>query len=77
MLAKDPSRTRIFYCDPGKAYQKGGIEKNHELIRYVISKGTSLEPFTQEDIFLLINHVNSYSRNQGSPFTPYDFMEKA
>jgi IS30 family transposase len=23
-------RTRIFYCDPGKAYQKGGIEKNHE-----------------------------------------------
>ena len=41
-------RTKIFYYDPGKAYQKGGIEKNHELIRYVIPKGTSLEGFTKE-----------------------------
>ena len=70
-------RTRIFYCDPGKAYQKGGIKKNHELIRYAIPKGTSLENFTQEDITLLINHINSYSRNERAPFTPFDLMEKA
>lgn len=70
-------RTRIFYCDPGKAYQKGGIEKNHELIRYVIPKGASLENFTQDDITLLINHINSYSRNERAPFTPFDLMEKA
>lgn len=70
-------RTKIFYCDPGKAYQKGGIEKNHELIRYVIPKGTSLEPFTQQDITLLINHINSYSRNERAPFTPFDLMNAA
>lgn len=70
-------RTRIFYCDPGKAYQKGGIEKNHELLRYVIPKGTSLEGYSQEDITLLINHINSYSRNERAPFTPFDLMEKA
>lgn len=73
----DFKRTRIFYCDPGKAYQKGGIEKNHELVRYVIPKGTSLENFTQDDIDLVINHINSYSRNQRAPFTPFDLMEKA
>lgn len=70
-------RTRIFYCDPGKSYQKGGIEKNHELIRYVIPKGTSLENYTQEDITLLMNHINSYSRNERAPFTPFDLMERA
>lgn len=70
-------RTRIFYCDPGKAYQKGGIEKNHELIRYVIPKGTSLERFNQQDITLLINHINSYSRNERAPFTPFDLLETA
>lgn len=70
-------RTSIFYCDPGKSYQKGGIEKNHELIRYVIPKGISLESYTQEDITLLINHINSYSRNERAPFTPFDLMEKA
>lgn len=70
-------RTRIFYCDPRKAYQKGAIEKNHELIRYVVPKGTSLENFDQEEITLLINHINSYSRNVRAPFTPFDLMEKA
>jgi IS30 family transposase len=70
------NRTSIFYCDPGKAYQKGGIEKNHELIRYVIPKGKSLEPLTQEDISLVIDHINSYSRNQRAPFTPFELMEK-
>lgn len=72
----DCPRTRIFYCDPGKAYQKGGIEKNHELIRYVIPKGTSLEGFSQADITLLINHINSYSRNERAPFKPFDLVEK-
>ena len=70
-------RTHIFYCDPGKSYQKGGIEKNHELIRYVIPKGTSLEPFSQDDITLLINNINSYSRNERAPFTPFNLMQHA
>src|SRR5665648_331525 len=71
------SRTRIFYCDPGKAYQKGGIEKNHEFIRYALPKGRSLEGYTQEDLTLLMDHINSYSRNQRAFFTPLDLTEKA
>ena len=43
----------------------------------MIPKGTSLEDFTQEDITLLINHINSYSRNERAPFTPFDLIEKA
>ena len=35
-------RTRIFYCNPRASYQKGMIEKNHEFIRYVFPKGSSL-----------------------------------
>lgn len=70
-------RTKIFYCDPGKAYQKGGIEKNHEFIRYVIPKGTSLEKLTSDDVLLLANHINSYTRNERAPFTPFELMEKA
>lgn len=70
-------RTKIFYCDPGKAYQKGGIEKNHEFIRYVIPKGTSLENLTSGDAMMLANHINSYTRNERAPFTPFDLLEKA
>ncbi|HZK60677.1 MAG TPA: hypothetical protein VFC41_01285 [Anaerovoracaceae bacterium] len=43
----------------------------------MIPKGTSLEGYTQEDIALLMDHINSYSRNQRAFFTPFDLVEKA
>lgn len=55
-------RTRLYYCEPRKSEQKGGIEKNHEYIRYLLPKGTSFDELTQEKIWLMINHINSTAR---------------
>ena len=69
-------RTNIFYCDAGSPYQKGAIEVNHELIRRVIPKGKSMDELTQEDIFLMMNHINSYKRkklNNRSPYETFSF----
>jgi len=77
LFEDDVNRTQIFYCDPGKSYQKGGIEKNHEFIRYVLPKGSSFQELTQEDIDLLIDQINSYTRYEKKSFTPFDLMEKA
>ena len=38
--------SQIFYCDPGQSQQKGACENNHELIRRVIPKGKSMNPYT-------------------------------
>jgi IS30 family transposase len=65
-------RTRVFYTDPGAPYQKGACENNHSLIRRVIKKGVSLKPFSQEDIDLLMNHINSYVRKKLKNRTPFD-----
>ena len=65
-------RTRIFYCDPQASWQKGHIEKNHEYIRYVLPRGKSLSPYTQEDITLLMNHVNSTKRVKLGGKAPYE-----
>ncbi|NMB96273.1 MAG: IS30 family transposase [Clostridiaceae bacterium] len=65
-------RTHIFYCDPQAPYQKGAAENNHSLIRRIIPKGTSLDCFTQEDITLMMNHINSYSRPNLGDKTPYE-----
>ena len=56
-------RTRIFFCEPNRADQKGGCENNHKLVRRIIPKGTSLLSYTQEEITLMFNHINSYRRN--------------
>lgn len=68
--------TRVFYCDAGSPFQKGSIEVNHELIRRIIPKGTSMNMFLQEDINLMMNHINSYKRkklNNRSPYETFSF----
>jgi IS30 family transposase len=67
-------RTRVFYTDPGAPYQKGACENNHSLIRRVIKKGVSLKPFSQKDIDLLMNHINSYVRKKLKNHTPMDIF---
>ena len=67
-------RTQIFYCDPMASWQKPHIEKNHEFIRYVIPKGKSLNPYTQEDMILLMNHINSIKRGGLGGRSPYQLV---
>ena len=65
-------RTRIFFCDPQAPYQKGSAERNHEFIRCFIPKGTDMGQYTQADITLMMNHINSYSRVSLGNKCPYD-----
>ena len=57
-------RSLVFYCDPNSPYQKGGIEVAHEFIRRVLPKGISFNQFQQEDIDLMMDHINSYKRKK-------------
>lgn len=70
-------RTYIFYCDPSAPYQKGAAENNHEFIRRIVPKGTSFDNYTQADINLMMNHINSYARkklNDKSPYSVFSFL---
>ena len=69
------ARTRVFYCNPSSPFQKGAGERNHEYIRLVLPKGTSLDDYTQEDIDLLMDHVNSHIRPGLGNKSPYDMFE--
>lgn len=73
--AQGNKRTSVFYCDPSAPGQKGSAEKNHEFIRYVLPKGTSLDHLTQADISLLMDHINSYSRESLGNKCPYEVFE--
>ena len=68
-------RTSLFYCDPMASWQKPHIEKNHEYIRYVIPKGKSFSPYQQEDITLLMNHINSTKRASLRGKAPYELID--
>ncbi len=65
-------RSSIYYCEPNRSDQKAKVEKNHEYIRYIIPKGTSLDNYTQNDIDLMMSHINSTAREVLNFAIPYD-----
>lgn len=65
-------RTHLFYCDPSAPYQKGAAENNHEFIRRIIPKGVDLALYTQDQISLMMSHINSYLRKALGNKSPYD-----
>lgn len=63
-------RTKIFYCEPRRSDQKGSCEVNHEQIRRILPKGRSFDDLSQEDINLMMSHINSYKRKKLNDCSP-------
>lgn len=72
---KNEQRSHLFYCDPQASWQKGSAERNHEFIRCFIPKGVDIALYTQDDINVMMNHINSYSRESLGNKCPYDMFK--
>lgn len=73
-LEKTPdgtARTSIYYCDPMRSSQKGGIENVHTMLRMIIPKGTVFDGLTQWDIRKCADHINNAPRKALHGSTPY------
>lgn len=65
------ARTSIYYCDPMRSSQKGGIENVHTMLRMIIPKGTVFDELTQWDIRRCVDHINNAPRKALCGSTPY------
>jgi IS30 family transposase len=65
-------RSSIYFCDPMRSGQKGGVENVHTMLRMILPKGTSFEFLTQWDVNLIVNHINSAPRESLGGKTPYE-----
>ena len=70
-------RTNIYYCDPMRSGQKGGIEQAHTMLRMILPKRTTFEFLTQWDVNLITSHINSTPRESLNGLTPYDVALEA
>ena len=66
--------TKIYYCDPASPGQKGTCEVTHELIRYFIPKGQSLDDLTQVAVNLMMSNINSYKRKKLNDRSAYELF---
>jgi len=67
-------RTHIFYCDPNSSFQKPHVELNHEFIRRILPKGSSFDNLAQDDVNLMMSHINSYPREKLGNKSPMDLF---
>ena len=67
---------KTFFTNPYRATDKSHCERNHEFIRYVIPKHTTLDRLTQHEVDELFSNINSYVRKALKNKTPYDLMVK-
>ena len=72
----DVVKTKIFYCDSRRSDQKGSIEVTHEYIRRFIEQGTDFDTYSDEDILLMMNHINNTKREKLNGKTPFELMEE-
>lgn len=67
-------RSYVFYCNPSAPNQKGACEVNHEFIRRIIPKGTDMGNYSDRQIRLMMDHINSYGRPELADRSPYDMF---
>lgn len=71
----------LFYCNPRASYEKAQCERNHVELRRVLPKATdyheatSFDSLSQDDVSLMMSHVNSYVR-KAIKGIPYDLFAK-
>ena len=58
----DGSRTKLYYCHPYSAYERGTNENTNRLIRRLLPKGTNFDSLTDEAVAQIEEWVNSYPR---------------
>lgn len=56
------SRTKLYYCHPYSAWERGSNEKQNQMIRRHFPKGTDFTRVTQSDITSVQEWLNNYPR---------------
>lgn len=64
----------VFYCEPYSSWQKGGLERNHQFIRYIIQKGITFDNLNQKKVIKMMNHINNVSRKSLNYHSPYQLF---
>ena len=66
----------VFFTRPYRSGDKGACERNHELFRYILVKGKTMNDLTQEDLNYYFSMINSYPRKSLGGKCPIDVLEE-
>jgi IS30 family transposase len=73
---RDEYELKTYFCDPFKAWQKGGVENANGLIRQYIPKGTDMENIDQKYLNFVQNRLNNRPRKSLDYLTPSEVLDR-
>src|SRR3989344_7959960 len=65
-----------YFCDPYSSWQKPGVENAIKMIRRFIPKGSDINDYSDEDVILILDILNSKPRKSLGYKTPKEVMMK-
>ena len=72
---KAGNRTKVYYCHPYSAYERGSNENQNKMIRRHYPKGTNFDNLTAKDIKKLESWINNYPREMFNFYSSADLLE--
>ena len=67
----------MYFCDPRSPWQRGTNENTNGLLRQYFPDGTDLSTFTQQELVVIANKLNTRPRKTLAFMTPGDKLAKA
>ena len=64
VYGKDRTRTKVYYCHPYSAYERGSNEVANVLIRRFVPKGTDIGKLTDKEVLFIQHWMNNYPRRK-------------
>jgi IS30 family transposase len=66
----------VFFTRPYRSGDKGACERNHELFRYILVKGKTMNNLTQDDLNYYFSMINSYPRKSLNGKCPIEVVDE-
>ena len=67
--------TRVYFAHPYSSWERGQNERHNGMLRRFLPKGTALDSFTADDLFLMADEINRLPRRRLDYRTPDELFE--